>query len=76
MKTFIHKVDEKIAQEFDLIKQAEGMGSGTSTFSFLIKYYWLTKDMALNRSIDNLERNLSQLDVSSLPSARDQLSDI
>jgi hypothetical protein len=52
------------------------MGSGTSTFSFLIKYYWLTKDMALNRSIDNLERNLSQLDVSSLPSARDQLSDI
>ena len=76
MKTIIHKVDDKIAQEFELIKEAEGLGNKTATFSFLVKYYLLTKQNSLDQSVAILDKLLSKVDVDSLPSAKDQLSDI
>ncbi len=76
MKTIIHKVDDKIAQEFSLIKEAEGLGNGTSTFTFLIKYYLLTKQNSLQSSIAALDKLIARIDVDKLPSAKDQLKDV
>jgi len=76
MKTVIHKVDEKIVQELDLIKEAEGLGNRTATFNFLIKYYLLTKQHSLDHSIVMLDKLLDKVDTEKLPSAKDQLSDI
>ncbi len=76
MKTIILKVDEKIPQELDLIKEAEGLGNRTSTFTFLIKYYLLTKKNSLDSSIQLLNRLLDKLDTKNLPSMEEQLSDV
>ena len=76
MKTIIHKVDDKIAQEFNLIKEAEGLGNGTATFNFLVKYYLLTKQGSLDQSVAMLDKLLSKVDVDNLPSAKDQLADV
>lgn len=76
MKTIIFKVNEKIPQELDLIKESEGLGNRTSTFTFLIKYYNLTKNNKLDNSIDHLNKLLEKIDINSLPSAEEQLKDI
>ena len=76
MKTIILKVNEKIPQELDLIKEAEGLGNRTSAFTFLIKYYFLTKKDTLDRSIQTLNSLLDRIDVASLPPAEKQLKDI
>lgn len=76
MKTLIHKVDEKLASELDLIKETEGLGNRTATLGFLIKYYFLTKNKSLDQSIALFDKLLSKIDVGNLPSAEDQLADI
>lgn len=77
MKTMVFKVNEKIPCELDLIKESEGLGNRTSTFTFLIKYYFLTKKDSLDRSIETLNSLLDKkLDVGRLPSAEEQLKDV
>ncbi|MFA6305457.1 MAG: hypothetical protein WC651_01870 [Candidatus Gracilibacteria bacterium] len=76
MKTILLKVDEKIPQELDLIKESEGLGNRTSTFTFLIKYYFLTKKNSLDDSINTLTKLLDKVDTSKLKSAKEQLKDI
>lgn len=70
------KVDDKIPAELDLIKAAEGLGNRTSTFTFLIKYYLLTKGRSLDNSVEFFNKILDKFDIDSLPSAKDQLSDV
>lgn len=43
MPTIVLKVPEKIPAELDVIQEEEGLGNRTSTVTFLIKYYFLTK---------------------------------
>lgn len=76
MKTILMKVDEKIPQELDLIQENEGLGNRTSTVTFLIKYYFLTKKNSLDFSIELFDRLLDKIDVSKLPSAKNQLKDV
>lgn len=76
MKTIILKVNEKISDELDLIQEAEGLGNRTSTFTFLTKYYFLTKKDSLDRSIQTLNALLDKVDTNNLPSAKDQLNDV
>ncbi|MCF7830556.1 hypothetical protein K9M41_00965 [Candidatus Gracilibacteria bacterium] len=76
MKTLIMKVNEKIPQELDLIKEYEGLGNRTATFNFLIKYYLLTKQNFLDNSIEVLNKLLDKTDLGDLPSAEEQLKEI
>jgi len=76
MNSIIFKVSEKIPKELDLIQEMEGLGNRTSTLIFLIKYYLLTKNSSLDQSIKVVENLLDKIDVSKLPSARDQLKDV
>jgi hypothetical protein len=77
MKTMILKVDDKISQELDLIKESEGLGNRTSAFTFLIKYYFLTKKDSLDRSIETLNNLLDKkIAKKKLLSASEQLKDI
>jgi len=76
MPSIVLKVSEKIPQELDLIQEEEGLGNRTSTITFLIKYYLLTKKNSLDQSIQVLNTLLDRLDVSRLPSAKKQLEDV
>ena len=76
MKTIVLKVDEKIPRELDIIEREEGLGTRTSTVTFLIKYYFLTKKNNLDQSISMLEKLLDRVDVKKLPSAKEQLKKI
>lgn len=76
MKTIVLKVDEKIPDELSIIQQEEGLGNRTSTVTFLIKYYFLTKTKSLDQSILVLDKLLERLDAKKLPSARAQLKDV
>lgn len=76
MHPIVIKVPEKIPQELDIIQEEEGLGNRTSTITFLIKYYFLTKKSSLDQSIQILDRLLDRIDTNSLPSAREQLKDI
>lgn len=76
MNPITFKVDPKVAQELDLIKNEEGLGNRTATFTFLIKYYLLTKKSTLNDSIDLMEKLAGKIDPNTLPSAEEQLSDL
>ena len=76
MSSILFKVNEKIPQELDLIQEEEGLGNRTATFTFLIKYYFLTKKNSLDNSINILNRLLDKIDTDSLSSAEEQLSDI
>ena len=53
--------------------QEEGLRNRTSTITFLIKYYLLSKKNSLDQSIQILDKLLDRLDVSRLPSAKKQL---
>lgn len=75
-QTILFKVDEKIPQELDLIQEAEGLGNRTSTFTYLIKYYFLTKKSSLDSSLQLMDKLLDKIDVSKLPSPEEQLADI
>jgi len=76
MKTILLKVDEKIPQELDLIKESEGLGNRTSAFIFLIKYYFLTKKTSLDTSINIFEKLLDKIDTKKLKSLKEQLKDL
>lgn len=72
----IFKVNEKIPKEMDIIQEEEGLGNRTSTLTFLIKYYFLTKKSSLAQSAQILDKLLDRVDFNKLPSARDQLKGI
>lgn len=72
----VFKVDEQIPQEMELIQTSEGLGNRTATLSYLIKYYFLTQKSSIENSVHMLNASLDTLDVNTLPSAEDQLSDI
>lgn len=76
MTAIIFKVSDKIPKELDLIQEEEGLGNRTSTLTFLVKYYFLTKRTFLDQSVQLLDKVLDKIDTSKLPSARDQLKDI
>lgn len=76
MKTIVLKVDERIPDELNIIQQEEGLGNRTSTVTFLIKYYFLTKTKSLDQSIQIIDKLLDRIDVKKLPSARAQLKDV
>lgn len=76
MKSILLKVPQKIPDELDIIQSEEGLGNRTSTVTFLVKYYFLTKKSALGQSIDVLDKLLDRLDIARLKSANDQLKDI
>ncbi|MBU1703237.1 hypothetical protein KJ951_02425, partial [Patescibacteria group bacterium] len=76
MKTIVLKVDDKIPRELDIIESEEGLGNRTSTVTFLIKYYFLTKKSSLDQSIKILDRLLDKIDTEKLPSARQQLKNL
>ncbi len=76
MSTIVLKVSEKIPNELDLIQEEEGLGNRTSTITFLIKYYFLTKRGTLDHSLGLFSKLLDRIDFKKLPSAREQLQDL
>lgn len=76
MTSIVLKVNEKIPKELDVIQEEEGLGNRTSTITFLIKYYFLTKKSSLDQSIQILDKLLDRIDVDKLPSAKEQLKDV
>lgn len=76
MTAIILKVNDKIPKELDVIQEEEGLGNRTSTITFLIKYYFLTKRNTLDQSIQIMNKLLDRLDTKALPSAEDQLKDV
>ena len=76
MKSILLRVPDKIPQELDEIQDEEGLGNRTSTITFLIKYYFLTKKRSLDESIELLGKLAKKIDFDKLPSAREQLKDI
>lgn len=76
MSSIIFKVADKIPKELDIIQEEEGLGNRTSTLTFLIKYYFLTKKNSLDQSMHILDKLLDRVDTSKLSSAKDQLKDV
>lgn len=76
MTAIILKVSDRIPKELDVIQEEEGLGNRTSTITFLIKYYFLTKKNPLDQSIQIMDRLLDRIDAQKLPSAKKQLKDI
>ena len=76
MPSILLKVPEKIPKELDIIQEEEGLGNRTSTVTFLIKYYFLTKKSSLDHSIQIMDKLLDRIDADKLPSGKNQLKDI
>lgn len=76
MTSLIFKVSDKIPKELDIIQEEEGLGNRTSTVTFLIKYYFLTKKNSLDQSIQILNKLLDRIDMNKIPSAKTQLKDV
>lgn len=76
MTSIILKVSDKIPKELDIIQDEEGLGNRTSTITFLIKYYFLTKKSSLDQSIQIMDKLLDRIDTQKLLSAKQQLEDI
>lgn len=76
MKSILLKVPDKIPEELNQIQEKEGLGNRTSTVTFLIKYYFLTKKRSLDESIALFEKALDGIDVNTLPPAEEQLKNI
>lgn len=76
MASLIFKVSDKIPKELDVIQEEEGLGNRTSTLTFLVKYYFLTKKNSLDQSIQIMDKLLDRIDFDKLPSAEEQLKDI
>lgn len=76
MASIILKVSDKIPKELDIIQEEEGLGNRTSTITFLIKYYFLTKKNSLDQSIQIIDKLLDRLDASKIASPEEQLKDI
>ncbi len=76
MTALLFKIDDKITEELDLIREKEGLGNRTATFAFLIKYYLLTQKHPLSESIELLEHLAKEIDWSKVPSLKEQLKDL
>ena len=76
MASILLKVSDKIPKELDVIQEEEGLGNRTSTVTFLVKYYFLTKKNSLDQSIQIMDKLLDRIDASKLPSVAEQLKDI
>lgn len=76
MTSLIFKVNDKIPKEIDLIQEEEGLGNRTSTLTFLVKYYFLTKKSSLDQSIQIMDKLLDRMDTAKFPSANEQLKDV
>lgn len=76
MPSIILKVSDKIPKELDIIQEDEGLGNRTSTITFLIKYYFLTKKNSIDQSIQILDKLLDRIDTENLLSVKEQLKDI
>lgn len=76
MTSMIFKVNDKIPKELDIIQEEEGLGNRTSTLTFLVKYYFLTKKSSLDQSIQLMDKLLDRIDANKLPSAKEQLKDV
>jgi len=76
MKTILLKVDDKINNELDMIQKNEGLGSRTSTITYLVKYYILTKENSLDAKIAIFDKLLQKIDKKSIPPLKEQLKDI
>lgn len=76
MKSILLRVPEKIPHELDQIQDEEGLGNRTSTITFLIKYYFLTKKRSLDESIDLLEKVVEKMDFKKIPPFDEQLKDV
>lgn len=76
MTSIVFKVNDKIPKELDIIQEEEGLGNRTSTITFLIKYYFLTKKNSLDQSMQIMDKLLDRIDANKLPSAEVQLKDV
>lgn len=76
MTSLMFKVPETVSNEIDVIRETEGLGNRTAAFTFLIKYYFLTKQQSLDQSIMRLENALKRVDFDKIPSPEEQLKDI
>lgn len=76
MKSIMLKVDDKIKQELDLIRDEEGLGTQTATITYLIKYYFLTKKSSLDTTIAIFDKVLAKLDTKKIPSIEQQLKNL
>lgn len=76
MASIIFKVSDKIPKELDIIQEEEGLGNRTSTITFLIKYYFLTKKSSLDQSMQIMDKLLDRINVSKISSSRNQLKDV
>lgn len=76
MKSIMLKVEDKIKEELDKIRQEEGLSTQTATVTYLIKYYFLTKKSSLDSTIAMLDKALDKLDVDKLPPLEDQLKSL
>ena len=60
----------------DYIQETEGLGNRTATFTFLIKYYLLTKKNSLDISVDILDKLIDKKDIKNLKTPEEQLNDV
>ena len=76
MASIIFKVSDKIPKELDIIQEEEGLGNRTATITFLIKYYFLTKKGSLDQSMQIMDKLLDRINISKIPSSKNQLEDV
>lgn len=76
MKSILLKVNDKIKDELNLIREEEGLGNQTATVIYLIKYYFLTKKSQLDVNLAVLDKLLDKIELKSLPSVEKQLSEL
>lgn len=76
MKSLLFKVEDKIKDELEIIREEEGLGTQTATLLFLVKYYLLTKKTDLDATIKAVDRVLDRIDLEKLPDLKEQLKDL
>jgi len=73
MKSILFKVHNKVVDELETIQELEGLNSRTSTITYLIKYYFLTKNLSFEATAQLFEKVLKKVDWDSLPSPEEQI---
>lgn len=76
MKSILLKVEDQIKEELDTIRKEEGLNSQTSTITYLIKYYFLTKKSQLDTILAILDKTLDKIDPKKIPSLEEQLKNL
>lgn len=67
------KVEPIIIEEFDEIKEEEGIGNRAATFTFLVKEYRQRKQMEFEKAADQLGEVLDRINKKKIPSPEEQL---